>query len=88
MPYILQARRDDLKAVVASIESIRIDNPGELNYLISILFKIYLKQHGINYRIFNEIIGAGECAKMELYRRLLAKLEDAKIIDNGDIYNE
>jgi hypothetical protein len=34
------------------------------------------------------MIGALECAKLELYRRLASPYEDLKIADNGDIYQE
>ena len=36
----------------------------------------------------NAIIGALECAKLELYRRVAAPYEDDKIIENGDVYTQ
>lgn len=34
----------------------------------------------------SEIIGALECCKLELYRRIAAPYEDIKIGENGDVY--
>ncbi len=61
--------------------------PGELNYAITCLVLRYLEQDGlpVSYADFNEVIGALECAKQELYRRLGAHLEDAAIGRNGDL---
>lgn len=57
---------------------------GELNYLIT---KIIDRQlDNANYARYNEIIGALECCKMELYRRILAQYEDKKKKENGDVY--
>ena len=47
----------------------------------------YLKQKShLAYAEFNEAIGAIECAKLELYRRMLAPYEDRKIAENGDVF--
>ena len=37
------------------------------------------------YAAINEMIGALECCKLELYRRLAAPYEDAKIEQNGEV---
>ena len=64
-----------------------IDNAGELNYAITELLRFYLDTTtGHRYRYYNEAIGVLECAKMELYRRLVAPYEDEKIKENGDVY--
>jgi len=34
-----------------------------------------------------DAIGALECAKLELYRRVAAPYEDTKIAENGDVYD-
>jgi hypothetical protein len=47
----------------------------------------YLKDKGeIRYARLNEVIGAIDCAKLELYRRIAAPYEDKKITENGDVY--
>ena len=40
----------------------------------------------VGYHHYNQLIGVLECAKLELYRRLIAPYEDVKIIDDGDVY--
>ena len=86
MPYIAQARRESFNDFLEKTKDLRIDTAGELNFLVTKLMLTYLNQHGENYRILNEIIGAIECAKMELVRRKLIPLEDAKIAENGDVF--
>jgi len=70
----------------------RLDNggeaqtPGELNYVITKTVDAYLTQTPGNYANFNEAIGVLECAKLELYRRVVAQYEDTKMAENGDVY--
>jgi hypothetical protein len=61
---------------------------GELNYKITTLITYYLNQKGKNYSNYNEVVGVLECAKLELYRRLIANYENKKSKDNGDVYND
>lgn len=86
MPYIANARREDFLPLMKIIGETRIDTSGELNYLVTQLMLTYLAQHGENYRIQNEIIGAVECAKAEFIRRKLVPLEVQKCADNGDVF--
>lgn len=60
--------------------------PGELNYKITKTCIDYARSKGTSYTTYNEIIGALECAKMEMYRRAVAPYEDTKITENGDVY--
>lgn len=63
------------------------ETPGELNYAITRLVDAYLIQRGgIRYAHLNEVIGALECAKLELYRRIAAPYEDQKRSETGDVY--
>lgn len=77
---------------VTKNDRIRLDNggdaqtPGELNYAITKTVDAYLNQTPRNYASFNEAIGVLECAKLELYRRVVAQYEDTKIAENGDVY--
>lgn len=80
MPYIIQERRD---AILAGAKP---RDAGELNFAISVLVDNYLKDKGIKYEHLNEVIGAMDCAKLELYRRVAAPYEDEKIKQNGDVY--
>lgn len=78
MPYIKQERREQA--------SWALDGPGELNYAITELLLKYLDVRGIKYQYINDCIGALECAKLELYRRIAAPYEDQKMKENGDVY--
>ena len=85
MPYISKSDRADMnQKIVYAGRS--IDNPGELNYLITRLLDQYLYGKGKSYATLNEAIGVLECAKLELYRRIAAPYEDEKIKENGDVY--
>jgi hypothetical protein len=81
MPYIKQERRD---AILAGAKP---QDAGELNFAITIVVDNYLRDKGgIRYAHLNEVVGAMECAKLELYRRLAAPYEDKKITEAGDVY--
>lgn len=81
MPYISQDRREKILA------GERPQNAGELNFAITVIVDNYLQdQGGIRYAHLNEVVGAMECAKLELYRRLAAPYEDRKIAEAGDVY--
>lgn len=81
MPYIDQARR---KAIDGGA---RPEHAGELNYAITRIVDGYLQARGgLRYAHLNEVVGALECAKLELYRRLAAPYEDGKIAEAGDVY--
>jgi len=86
MPYIVSARREVFQDFLEKTRDLRIDTAGELNYLLTMLGQIYLTTHGMNYRVFNEIVGSLECAKIETYRRQIAMLEDMKKQENGDVF--
>ena len=62
-----------------------ITTAGQFNYAIHQVMSIYFEQNGFNYQTCNDIIGALDCAKMELYRRLVGEYEDRKILQNGDV---
>lgn len=81
MPYIPEIDRQKLKSGYYNAKS-----PGELNFLITSIVDKYLVDNGINYTAINNVIGALECAKLELYRRLAVPYEDKKIKDHGDVY--
>lgn len=81
MPYIKRERRE---AILAGAKP---QDAGELNFAITSLVDRYLEDKGeIRYGWLNEVIGAIECAKLELYRRVAAPYEDNKIAENGDVY--
>jgi len=92
MPYINSKDRlkyehhlMSIKAGLTNHEEIPV---GELNYIISAMVADLLENFGLNYSNGNKLMGVLECAKLELYRRVLAPYENQKVIDNGDVYNE
>ena len=81
MPYVTAEARARLD------QGGKPETAGELNYAITRLVDDYLIQKGgIRYSHLNEVIGALECAKLELYRRVAAPYEDQKITETGDVY--
>lgn len=78
MPYIKKERRSE--ALQSPL------NAGELNYAITCLIDEYVKREGLKYRVINDALGALEGAKLEFYRRVVAPYENAKIVENGDVY--
>lgn len=61
-------------------------NGGDLQYILAVGIKEYLKNNGLNYQKCQDIIGALEGAKLEFYRKVLAPYEEKKIEENGGIY--
>jgi len=41
----------------------------------------------VRYAHLNEVVGVLECAKLELYRRVVAPYEDQKMTESGDVYS-
>jgi hypothetical protein len=83
VPYIDQAIREKYEAGIANFPA--PDNSGELNYAITRIVLNFLGEQP-RYADFNNAVGALECAKLELYRRMVAPYEDFKIAENGDVY--
>lgn len=86
MPYIPMGERI---AVAQALD--RGDSPktaGSLNFAITSFIDNVIAQRGLSYAVINEVIGALECAKLELYRRVAVPYEDSKIAENGDVYSQ
>jgi len=90
MPYIKAEKRekfdDHIEELIDTLTDHGFSNVtiGELNYIISkIVWDIFRKSP--SYTLGNNMVGVLECVKQEFYRRQLSKLEDEKIIENGDI---
>ena len=80
MPYINEESRNKID------DGVFPSNEGELNYMISSLLDEYLAEYGCNYTNLNQVVGVLECAKLEIYRRMAAPYEDAKMEENGDVF--
>ena len=81
MPYITDTQRRVLARGTAP------SHPGELNYVITKILVQYIDNHGLNYHVINDILGALEGAKLEFYRRVAVPYENSKLATNGDVYN-
>lgn len=76
MPYIKQDERQ---------EPVQPRNVGTLNYAISQVVLKYRARQGENYQTYNDILGAIEGAKLELYRTLIGPYEASKALMNGSL---
>ena len=79
MPYVTESRRNARTREKPTAA-------GDVNYDMTCIVLEYLAEHGTSYTSINAMIGALECAKMELYRRIATPYEIAKISANGDVY--
>lgn len=87
MPYIPNVQRNEIYTDLCE-EGIGFtpENAGELNYLVSEFINNFLCRKGVSYANVNEMIGALECCKLELYRVIAAPYEDEKADKNGEVY--
>jgi hypothetical protein len=84
MPYIKQEDRSILDNIVKIFLCYGNDK-GKLNYFLFKLCKEMAKSNGESYNFYKDYLGELECAKLEIYRRLIARYEDKKIKENGDV---
>ena len=83
MPYIKPKIRECFKE---GLSLLCPATAGDLNYIFTKLAIHYcIDKGGFNYQRFNDIMGALEGCKLELYRRQIAPHEDKKIKENGDV---
>ena len=87
MPYIKPEDRTPLNPLIDQLcAALPAENfAGNLNYVMSRLCAGLLAKQK-NYARINEIIGALECTKLELYRRVSAPSEDTQIPPTCDFY--
>lgn len=88
MPYIEQGRRSAIvwAGLYGGVDAAHVASEGELNFAITYLINTYVEREGKSYKTFNAIIGALECAKLEMYARRIRPYEDRKKEENGDVY--
>jgi hypothetical protein len=89
MPYINKLRRQELDPTIKELSDyLEKGTVGDLNYTItSLVDKFVASQEKVNYEAMNAAIGVLECAKQELYRRVIAIYEDQKMKQSGDAYS-
>lgn len=83
MPYIVPDRRTEMLDIRRIGMAALPQNAGELNYMLSQILLEYQKQKGESYAAYNDILGALEGAKLEMYRTLIGPYEQAKSLMNG-----
>ena len=89
MPYLKPLERCKFDTETDLLAS-NIQDEGQLNYVITSICKNFVRRHNspIRYADYNTVIGALECAKLEMYRRAVARYEDQKLKENGDVYDK
>lgn len=80
MPYIKKTHREEIVTGQREVSTV-----GELNFVITTIIRAYMGDDP-DYARFNTLVGVLESAKLELYRRMVAPYEDAKRLENGDVY--
>ena len=85
MPYIVKAQREKYDGAIQEIGRVIGTTPGNLNYVVTRICHGYLDNGTLSYQRINDVIGALECAKLELIRRRVNSYEDKKILENGDL---
>jgi hypothetical protein len=87
MPYIPQNDREVINEDLIDVGlDWTPDNAGELNFVVSTFIANYIRANGLKYANVNEMIGALECAKLELNRVIIGPYEEIKIRENGPVY--
>lgn len=91
MPYITQDQRDELNDKIdglvckaSALPDFDANRGGILNFIFTKIALDVLNQKK-QYATINDIVGALENCKLELYRRHVAPYEDVKIVENGDV---
>ena len=82
MPYVKTILRENLNKVVDAMADACVCADGDLNYILY----AYCKRHITpSYNSYKNFCGELRQCATEIERRLLAKYEDQKIEENGDI---
>lgn len=88
MPYITKQQRWEAEQELLATGFDWVpENAGELNFAISSFIANYIRAKGLKYANLNEMVGALECAKLELNRIIIGPYEDIKIRENGGVYD-
>ena len=85
MPYISKESKEKVDRGLVALQLSEFECAGDLNYAIHQLISKYIESNKVSYQTYNDIFGVLDCAKMEIYRRLVSKYEDQKVDENGDV---
>ena len=88
MPYIEQEQRNELDPLIIPLVErlIYYGDAGKVNYAITRIIDSVYGDDG--YSDFNTGLGVLEAVKLEWYRKPIAKFEDAKYWERGDVYEQ
>ncbi len=84
MPYI----KPEDQRTIAERPLLPEDPVGWLTFSLVSACLDWLDGDAVGYTELNAAIGALECAKLELYRRVAVPYEDEKAVINGDVFYE
>lgn len=84
MPYIPQADRTKLDAFADGL-SRNTETKGELTYVLTRLVLAYVAKHGKSYDSYSDVLGCLTATTHEVYRTEVAKYEEGKRRQNGDV---
>jgi hypothetical protein len=82
MPYLAEKVREELT------RGRRPTTVGELNFILTWQLESYWFQRGESYQTYNDLLGAIEGAKLELYRTLIGPYESSKALMNGALASQ
>jgi hypothetical protein len=85
MPYIKDKQKRALLNNLVDVFLMFGKIHGRLNYFLNKLCIEHIKETGESYANYKEMIAELEMAKLEIYRIMVSKYEDKKIIENGEV---
>jgi len=86
MPYIKLEDRAHYDDEIGNLAATAMSSPGHINYVISKFLHQCLPSQP-KYADLNAMIGVLECAKLELFRKVVAPYEDDRHAENGPVSN-
>ena len=86
MPYILKKLRGLYNGYIRNITNILNSQKSKAGNTCYVIYKTVLDTKPKCFDDYCMMIGVLECAKLEFYRKHIAKYEEEKIIENGDVY--
>ena len=84
MPYVKQEQRNLMNPDLMEVAN-TITCKGDLNYAISTLMHLYVKNTKMNYQCLSDARAAALDAADEFYRSVIAPYEDIKAKENGSV---
>ncbi len=86
MPYVDQNSRGKYTKITNQIYDLEeIETKGDLEYLVFVLMKKFMKTREFRYSTLHEAVYATIHSAEEFKRRFLDKREDQAVEQNGDI---